>query len=309
MLNSARFLRVFGEEAVLARLERLGKNPRTFDNLVSAGFPPEQLAEARNWYLRDAANPVEQFAGQQMNMGFFEDESLLQVFCRFFECKDWKLEQSNWFFSKEDYHRFFRVITEPVEFHAVRLEQGFGEDRWGRYFFKLPFDLGMDEAKRSLWEEICRGDFYWKAHAKYTHLRADNLFHYLRRTVELANFSLDQFHYNWERVFRVKLQAPLSRFVEALERAVRRWQEVRKEKATGRFRYRAFSTSTAAFQSHLDLALEFLGLEPATASRKMLRRNFRRLSKKLHPDHGGSPDEFRRLSACKELVETWLHRR
>src|SRR5579863_1773244 len=51
-LATAKSYRVIGDGAVLARLERLGRNPRVFPYLVKAGFPPDQLTEACSWYVR-----------------------------------------------------------------------------------------------------------------------------------------------------------------------------------------------------------------------------------------------------------------
>lgn len=84
--NEARFSRVFGDVAILSRLEKLGKGPRNFENLVGVGFPSHQLDEVRAWYADAAKTPVERYAADKLALGFFEDESLLSIFCNYFEC-------------------------------------------------------------------------------------------------------------------------------------------------------------------------------------------------------------------------------
>jgi hypothetical protein len=300
---------VFGDLAVLTRLEHLGKHPRRFENLVQVGFPEHQLLEARDWYYRDATTAVERYAAEKMAQGYFEDESLLELFCRYYECTDWKLEQSPWFFSREDYRRFNKVLVDPVKFHVAMLEEEKAEERWGANFLKLPFDLGMEQAKRSLWQEILRRDYYWKPQSSYVHLRAANMFDYLARTLDIVDFSLNQFNYRWEQAFRKKLEPGLREFVRVLERCVRMWQDRRQERTHRRFHYRSYrSLRQHPGEANLQQALAYLGLEPDSVSLRSLRRRFRHLSKKTHPDQGGSPEEFRRLAACKELVEDWLKR-
>ncbi len=304
-----KFSRVFGDEPVLHRLAGLGKAPRTFANLVQAGFPAGQLDEARLHYARQVATPVERYAAGRMAQGIFEDESLLQVLCRYYECTDWRLENSPWFLAREDYRRFYGALLSPVEFHVAQLELGAGEAAWGGYFLKLPFDLGMDQAKRALWEEICRRDYYWKPQADYGHLRAANLFRHLRRSVNPVDFSKDQFNYTWERGFRRRFQAALDAFTETLEASVRQWQERRRARTARRFRFRDFSvTGAPLLTSDLLQAMACLGLRPAATNPQAVKRAFRRLSKQTHPDQGGAPEEFKRLTASKELVEAWLHR-
>ncbi|MCZ6534004.1 MAG: hypothetical protein O7A08_13715 [SAR324 cluster bacterium] len=306
--NEGRFSRVFGDVAVLSRLEHLGKNPRQFEHLVTVGFPEHQLREARDWYYKDATTAVERYAADRMAQGFFEDESLLDLFCRYYECTDWKLVGSPWFFSKQEYHRLFKVLTDPVEFHIAQLEQGLGEERWGASFMKLPYDLGMENAKRSLWQEICQRDHFWKPLASYSHLRAEQLFQYLKRTVNIVDFSVHQFNYNWEQAFRKQFHPALEIFGEALERCVRGWQDKRKEKTTRRFHYESYRTARRKSDDNLQAALAYMNLDPEAVSLKSLARAFRRLSKNTHPDHGGTPEEFRKLSAYKAVVESWLMR-
>ncbi len=304
------FDRVLGDSAVLGRLERLGRNPRLFPNLVRVGFPPDQLSEARNWYIADARTTVEQHASRQLASGFFEDEALLVLFCRFYDCTDWKLENSAWFFSKEDYARFFSELVGPVEWAAAQLEAGQGEERWGGFFLKLPFDLGMEQAQRSLWAEIQHREHFWKAQSDYTHLRAEALFQYLQRSLDIARFSTDNYRYLWEQAFRAQLDAALQRFRLALEQSVRRWQEVRRQRTTRRFSYRTF-TGAQLMPLHLDVlqAIAYLGLEFATVNLKAVKAAFRERSKHLHPDHGGDEEEFKRLCQHRQVLQNWLRLR
>lgn len=173
--------RVYGNDAVLSRLERLGRNARTFPNLVAAGFHPGQLSDARVWYAESAASTVEHYASDNMTRGFFEDESLLQVFCRYFDCTDWKLESSPWFFAKEDYEHFTKALLEPVTFHTNRLQQHLDQDGWERHFIQPTFELGLERSQGALWNSICTQEFYWQPIQSYSHLRAEALFGYLRR--------------------------------------------------------------------------------------------------------------------------------
>ncbi|HKI97558.1 MAG TPA: hypothetical protein VKB51_03685 [bacterium] len=307
-LSQPNFSRVFGNEAVLSRLERLGRNPRILPNMVEAGFPAHQLVDASQLYAQMAGNPVEHYASQNMARGFFEDESLLRVFCRYFECTDWKLENSPWFFSQDDYERFYNALIEPVEFQTAQLEQGFDEARWGPHFARLPFDLGMERAKQALWDDICRQEYYWKPLANYAHLRAEALFGYLKRTVNLQHFTPDRYNYFWEGVFRQRLQRAMRRFEQKLEEALRLWQEIKRERKH-RFRYNDYSAlSAAALGSELLQAFACLGLEPGSATLAGVRHSFRRLSKQTHPDHGGAREDFQRLAHSKDLVEAWLMR-
>ena len=307
--NETRFSRVFGDISVLSRLEKLGRNPRNLENLVAVGFPSHQLDEARDWYADAAITPVEKYAAGRMAQGLFEDESLLSIFCRYFECTDWKLESSPWFFSEQDYRRFFKVLIDPVDFHIAQLEQGSGGERWGGNFLKLPFDLGMEDARHSLWREIHQREYFWKPQTNYAHLRAEQLFQYLKRTMDMARFSANAFNYKWEQGFRVKFHDSLQRFEFVLERRVREWQEKRKAKGPSGFHYGSYTRAQPSGETGLIQALAYLNLDAATVTLSELRRSFRRLSKHTHPDHGGDPGEFQRLSTCRELVESWLQRR
>ena len=303
--TKGKMFRIYGEDAVLTRLDRLGANPRTFDNLVSVGFPPQQLEEARSWYREEAISHVQHYAAQRMETGFFEDEPLLEILCRFFQCTDWKLEKSPWFLSLDDYNKFNRTLLDPVKFHVHQVNTGVGEARWGNFFLKLPFDLGMERALRSLWEEIIHGEYYWDRRQSYIHLRSANLLKYLERTVDIMRFSEHQFNYNWEKRFRRLFKPELVEFRDALERAVRNWEERRREK-TRRFSYGPFNGIAGMRHSELLLAFKYFDLEPATANQSELNKSYRRLSKQYHPDQGGSDEDFKRLSTYKELVESWL---
>jgi hypothetical protein len=307
-LSQPNFTRVFGNQAVLSRLERLGRNPRVLPNLVEAGFPARQLVGASQLFAQTAGNPVEHYASQNMARGFFEDESLLKLFCRYFECTDWKLENSPWFISQEDYQRFYGALIEPVEFQTAQLESGFSEERWAPYFARLPFDLGMERAKQALWDDIAHQEHFWKPMATYAHLRSEAMLGYLRRTLDVRHFSPDRFNYYWEGEFRRRFHRAMRRFEQKLEEAVRLWQELKREQRH-RFRYQDYSALSAAVLGHdLLSAFSLLGLEPATASVEDVRRAFRRLSKETHPDHGGSHEAFQKLAHCKELCEAWLTR-
>ena len=303
-----KMFRIYGDDAVLSRLERLGAAPRTMENLISIGFPPQQLEEARHWLIDGAVSHVQQYAAARLKDGYFEDESLLEILCRFFQCTDWKLESSPWFFSVDDYRKFNQALKEPLLYYVHQTEAGLGEERWGHFFQKLPFDLGMERALRSLWEEICTREYYWKPQKNYLHQRAAQLLQYLERTVDIQRFSEHQFHYNWERRFRRSFKPVLDEFQDGLERAVRKWQESRREK-TDRFTYGTYMAGVGTATGDLLLAMKYFGLEPATACMKDLRNSYRRLSKAHHPDQGGNADDFRRLSAYKDLIENWLRER
>ncbi len=308
-LGYGRAGRVIGDGAVLARLERLGRERRVFPNLVRAGFPPEQLAEARGWFIRDARSGVERHAGQLLSQGYFDDEALLTLLCRYFGCTDWKLESSPWFFGPEDHERFFQAFLGPVEFATVQLEAGEGEPRWGGFFLKLPFDLGMEEARRSLWNEILHREQYWKPKADYTHLRAAAQFGYVQRSLDIIRFTPDHYQYQWEQAFRMRLYEAFGRFQQELEEAVRRWQEQRRERAE-RFNRGVYMGGWGVV---LDLdvlrALAYLGLDLNTLDEKILRSTFRQRSKDCHPDLGGDPQEFQALSRHKDVLENWLRLR
>ena len=64
-----------------------------------------------------------------------------------------------------------------------------------------------------------------------------------------------------------------------------------------------------AVEVGLRQALAYMKMDPATATLSGLGKSFRLLSKTTHPDHGGDPEEFRRLSAHREVIESWLRRR
>jgi hypothetical protein len=305
-LGIAKVGRVIGDGAVLARLERLGRHPRVFPNLVHAGFPPEQLVEARQWYIRDARSGIERHAGERLAQGYFDDEPLLTLLCRYFGCTDWKLENSPWFFGPEDYERFFGALVDPIEYASAQLESGDGESRWGGFFLKLPFDLGMEEARRSLWNEIVQREHYWKPQADYTHMRAGTLFGYVQRSLDVVRFTPDHFHYQWEQAFRVRLYKALNRFQQALEVAVRRWQEQRRER-TERFNRGTYVGGRVVIMDlEILRALAYLGLDLNTIDEKALRTTFRQRSKSCHPDLGGDPREFQELSRQKDILEHWL---
>jgi hypothetical protein len=308
-LATAKSYRVIGDGAVLARLERLGRNPRVFPYLVKAGFPPDQLTEACSWYVRDARSGIERHSGQLLTQGYFDDEPLLTLLCRYFGCTDWKLENSPWFFGPEDYERFFQTFLGPIDYAASQLESGEGESRWGGFFLKLPFDLGMDEAIRSLWNEILHREPYWKALGDYTHMRASALQAYVQRSVDIVRFTPDHFHYQWEQTFRTQLYTALQRFRLALEVSVRRWQEQRRERAERFNRGTYMGGRVVVMDLDVLRALAYLGLDLNTVDEKTLRSAFRQRSKDCHPDLGGDPAEFQALSRHKDLIEAWLRAR
>jgi hypothetical protein len=306
MMGATGLDRIYGNEAVLSRLEHLGRNPRTLPNLTASGFPLQQLDDARNWYSDTASTPVEHYASQNMTRGFFEDESLLNLFCRYFECEDWKLESSPWFFSGLEYDRLFSALIEPIEFETLRLTQGIGVERWGSFFLKLPFELGMEKARIALWGDICHQEHYFRLSKDYLHLRAGAMFGYLQRTLDLSRFSPAHFNYQWEGVFRERLRIALRAFENTLEEALRIWLEVNREwKGGGRWISRARSQGTR----QLIEAFTVFGLSPDTATLRKLRSAFRHLSKQAHPDQGGTPAAFRKLTHCKDVMEAWLTQR
>lgn len=299
--------RVMGTDAVLARLKKLGEKPRVFPNLVAAGFPEDQLVECCGWYARAAETPVQKYAAERMAQGFFDDEPLLDIFCRFYNCQDWQLENSHWFFSLDDYQRFNDALIGPVGFEAGQLDRGVGEERWGGYFTKLPFDLGMEKAKQALWEGLMHQQPYWRPMTSYLHLRAENLRTYLERTVDITNFNPLQFNYLWEQRFKVQFAPALLRFEEKLEKAVRLWAEKRRERTQYRFEYRTYHRGEGPLlEGELHQAFQALGLHPAKITREGLQKAFRRLSKQAHPDHGGAAEDFQRLSRYRNLIESWL---
>ena len=183
-----------------------------------------------------------------------------------------------------------------------------GEETWGVYFQRIPFDLGMEKALTALWTEIVNGQYFWAEQKSYIHLRAANMRGYLARNVNIHRYSPHQFNYLWEKHFRKILEPLLLAFRESLERSVRKWEETRREKNANKFHYQAFSDSIRLARAPIQQALEFFGLDLATVSHDNLKNSFRRLSKKAHPDSGGSSEEFRRLSAYKDIIESWLNR-
>lgn len=303
--------RIFGDDAILTRLEKLGATPRTFTNLINAGFPGEQLSQSTQWYADEANTPVEQYASQRMAQGYFDDEPLLHLLCRYFECMDWKLEGSPWFMSREDNQRFNNALVGPVQWHNANIERNLGEDRWGTYFLKLPFDLGMEKAKQSLWDEICHAEQYWKPRASYVHIRTENLFGYLKRTLDPLSINPKRFNYYWEKSFLEQFSQAMKDFEKKLEASVRQWQEVRRKMRQDRFQYRSYRDADIPpglpfSRAEAATAFEAFGLEINTATPALVRRAFRRLSKQSHPDHGGDPAAFHALSQSKEVAEAWL---
>ena len=312
MLHSAasNSLRVLGDKPVLRLLERVGRNPRTFVNLVQAGFPASQLERTRIDYARTAETPVEKCAARRMNEGHFDDEDLAQVFCRYYECDEWKLENSPLFFAKLDYERFTRSMLSPIEFEVEHLDGAAGEKKWGAIFLRYPFHLGMEKAKHIIWDEVCHKEHYWRNQSTYRGLRAQNLFQYLGARIDPSSLDIEIFFFNWEREFRIRLAAAMRKFQEALEHGVRRWQDVRnREKRRARFTPGNFSAPDDSPLVEIREAMRHLGLDFLTATLWELGRNYRRLSKTAHPDHGGSDASFRYLSACREIVEVWIRRR
>ena len=296
--------RVFGNDAVLSRLERLGVKPRTLNNLISVGFSQHQLEEARQWYAEEAISNVQRYAVSRMSAGYFDDEPLLILLSRYFQCTDWQLEASSWFFSREDYERFIGAVIGPIQYYIQLLALGEGEERWGEYFQKLPFDIGMTKALTSLWEESIQREYYWRPQRSYLHLRAANLMAYLGREINIHTFSEHQFKYEWERRFRHALKEARDLFQDGLERATRVWQENRRER-TEHFSYGAFGPNSSDTNQLLE-ALKTFGLNPATATSADLRKSYRNLSKRFHPDQGGTDEAFRRLANYRAVVERWL---
>ncbi len=126
--------RVTGDDAVLGLMARVGRNPRVFANLVEAGFPEPQLLHAREHFVRGAETPVEHHAARRMSQGYFDDEDLLSLFCRFYDCQDWRLESSSLFFARQEYERFFDALTTPVGFETRLLTEGGGQETWEGFF-------------------------------------------------------------------------------------------------------------------------------------------------------------------------------
>ena len=302
--------RVFGDDAVLRVLERVGRQPRTFGNLTEAGFPPAQLEEARQNFIQAAETPVERHAARRMGQGFFDDEELLTVFCRYYGCTDWRLEGSPLFFARLDYEKLYHALTSPFEFEASLLDRGHGQERWAHLFLRLPFDLAMTNAKATLWDDVRRREQYWHRQVRYRDLRAANLFQYLNRHVQVSDFSRDVFFFNWEREFRWRLDAAMRAFQEALERALRRWQEERNQgRRESQFRYGDFGDAAAQLLPSVREAMLRLEVELEAATLDDVRRAFRKLSKSAHPDQGGSDESFRLLANCREVAEAWIRSR
>ena len=302
--------RVLGDDAVLRTLERVGRQPRTFGNLTEAGFPPGQLDEARQNFIQAAETPVDRHAARRMSQGFFDDEELLTVFCRYYGCTDWRLEGSPLFFAKLDYEKLYHALTSPFEFEASLLDQGHGQERWAHLFLRLPFDLAMTNAKATLWDDVRRREQYWHRQVNYRDLRAANLFQYLNRHVQVSGFVRDVFSFNWEREFRGRLDAAMRAFQEALERALRRWQEERNQgRRESQFRYGDFGDAAAQPLPSVREALLRLELELESVTLEDVRRAFRKLSKSAHPDQGGSDESFRLLANCREVAEAWIRAR
>jgi hypothetical protein len=310
-LGRNRVARVVGDDAVLERLARLGSSPRVFEGMVRAGFPAAQLAEAVKLYVKSAETPLERYAGQQMLRGIFEDESLLQLLTRYYECAAWRLEARPWICAPTDDEQFTQALLKPVEFHTARLRTGEGDARWAGSFVKLPFDLGMERAKRSLWHELMQLEYYWRPRHSYVQHRAAQMFGYLCRTMEPSGFSPHKFSYAWERRFRERFAEALEDFTEALGARVRQWQEARQETRGGRFEYQRYEAVPPLGRGALGVneARRLLGMESAEVTVHEVRRCFRRRSMELHPDRGGSPEAFRRLVDAKETLEAWLSRR
>lgn len=302
--------RVLGDDAVLSLLARVGRRPRVYANLVAAGFPEGQLVEACHEFMRTAESPVARHAARRMNQGYFDDEDLLSLFTRFYDCADWRLEGSSLFFSADDYLRLYDELTGALAFEAALLTEGQAREKWEEMFIRLPFSLAMEKAKCSVWDGSLRRDHYWSRLDSYRDLRAENCFQYLSRVINVARFSKDTFFYHWEREFRVQLNRVLLDFHDALERAVRGWQEDRnKARNRARYRFRGFQPAPALSGLTLSQALLHLELDAESATLTQLRRNFRRLSKQAHPDQGGSAESFRYLSTCREIAENWLRAR
>ncbi len=311
-LGRNRVARLLGDTAVLERLARLGSHPRVFEGMVRAGFPAEQLAEAVRLYVKSAETPLERYAGQQMLRGMFEDESLLQLLTRYYECNTWRLEASPWFCAPGDEEQFTQALLRPVASHTAQLRAGAGEDRWAGSFIKLPFEMGMERAKRSLWHELMQLEYFWRPRRSYAQHRAAQMFGYLSRTMEPSGFSPHTYSYAWERRFRERFAAALHDFTEALGARVRLWQTGGKqEERSGRFEYQRYDAARRLGRGALGLgeARQLLGIESAEVTLHEVRRCFRRRSMELHPDLGGSPEAFRRLVDAKETLEAWLSRR
>lgn len=304
------FSHVYGNEAVLSRLERLGRSPRIFPHLVRAGFPAPQLEVASRWFAETAGSPVDLYASRKMAKGIYEDESLLTLFCRYFECTDWKLGNSPWFFSHEDYDHFFDALLEPLETALHQLEQGLGQDRWGAYFEKMPFDLALERVKEELWGDVSRQEFYWKPQASYTHLRAEMLFGYMARSVNILKIDPGAYNYDWERRFRTRLGDTLRAIEKLLAAAAPAWLEPKQERARRRPNRHGPAAKVVILGTREVLqAFSALHLNAGTATLRQVRSVFRRLSKAAHPDRGGSPEAFRELTRCKDLAVAWLARK
>lgn len=310
-LGRNRVARLLGDDAVLERLARLGSYPRVFEGMVRVGFPAEQLAEAVKLYVKSAETPLERYAGQQMLRGIFEDESLLQLLTRHFECAEWRLEASPWFCSPADHEQFTEALLRPVEFHTARLRAGEGEARWAGSFVKLPFAMGMERAKRSLWHELMQLEYYWRGRQSYVQHRAAQMFGYLCRTMEPSAFSPLRFSYAWERRFRERFAEALGDFAAVLGARAREWQAAHQEERGGRFEYQRYEAMPPLGVGSLGIseARQLLGMEAMEVTVHEVRRCFRRRSMELHPDRGGSPEAFRRLVDAKETLEAWLGRR
>ena len=309
-IGSQLFTRVLGNDSVLHLLGRVGRESRTFSHLVHAGFPPDQLTEACRNFAHAADLPVDRAAVHRIGQGYFDDEELLQLFCQYYECDDWKLESSPLFFAKQDYQRFYQSLLSPIDFAARVLEQRRGEDEWGPLFLRHPFNLGMEIAKGTIWREVREKEHHWQRLETYVDLRAEMLFQYLMGTVNPIDDSKNLFYFNWERDFLEGFDASLNRFSEALERAVRHWQDVRnREKRRARLKRGKYPKPNDVPLIEVREALNHLGLDQSSATLEELRGSFRRLSKSAHPDQGGSDASFRYLSACREIAESWIRNR
>ena len=311
--------RLVGDEPVLARLAKLGGAPRHFTQLVRAGFPAKQLWQTSCWLKEEARHALDLHAANIIQQhGFYEDDALLTLLTRHYECTEWRLVCSPWFFSPQEYEQLFAWLLKPAWQQIERLEAGDStcEAMWLVHFACAPHVISMQHCRQRLWvEHMLQRSIPWQSPQTYIGQRAQGVLGYLSKQVNVLKPQPTQARYPWEQRFLQSLAPVMDRFEHTLEMALRRARaQQRKKAAREGFRHHHYNQreqqrpgqglmpSMAVVQQ----ALTAFGLTFGNATPVQVKQAFRHLSKTKHPDHGGSEAAFCALLKQKETLEAWL---
>ncbi|MDH4121278.1 MAG: hypothetical protein OEV94_06210 [Deltaproteobacteria bacterium] len=316
----------WGDAWVLSLLNKLGDQARSLATLESAGFPVAQLYGglhhripllSRHGSLTPAPGAMANLTHPpQASQQPIDDDTLVECFQRAFGCNVAILMAQGHFFTAGNAIYIGERMAQEMVQQTLSLEDEEIAGEWRNFFKRYPFDLAMWKARRTLWARVLRsvradieGDSYRQRRgAELVQFLEEALLDEGRITITLPNPDHPVLA-TWGPHLKIKLAKPLQQFQTALEQLLHRWLGEDRRRSHV-FEYGKFTLDQAGLPApDVQVALAHLGLLPNDATLQSVQTAYRALSKKAHPDLGGSHEDFQHLATCRDLAEQWLRAR